>query len=167
MGELGKRDSIPSELEHPLFHELIRRNLPIQANDNQEGLFTHEILYFQQMTDGGPWAVAEDSVPPLLKEWEALKVDISSLFNTRNKEEILILMKKGIGLFLQLLYWSNGRPVVLAGLPDVSELSLQPINCQERLGFLLKRPDGFHSFIQLGELIEEQKKRFNTSIAKI
>lgn len=68
-------------------------------------------------------------------------------------------MKKGIGIFLQAVFWSNHVPARLNGL-NFDKLKVKPINVYERLEFIMNRPGNYHSFIQLSELMAEQEKQF-------
>ncbi|CEG27621.1 YpoC family protein [Bacillus sp. B-jedd] len=168
MDERADRQCIvPVALDHPFFKELILQNLSINSgHPTEEVYFIHEMEYYHNKTVHGPWLDAGKSIPRLLKDWQDIKVELNSLYKLRRKEEIRRSMKKGISLFLQFLFWSNGVPVILQNLPKVGELAIKPANCEERIAFLIERPDGFHSFIQLGELIDEQKKRFFANSVK-
>ena len=101
-----------------------------------------------------------DSIPLMLTEWENIKIDLSKQFQHRNQINTLIQMKKGIGLFIQILFWSNDITVKLIEPFPWDELVFKPINLEERLGFIISRPQLFHSFRQLSELILEQEKLF-------
>lgn len=158
---------IPVELDHPFFKELILQNHSIKnSHPIEEVYFFHEMEYYHNKTDHGPWLDTGKCIPSILNEWQNVKMELNSHFKQRNRDQIRGSMKKGISLFLQFLFWSNGFPVILRKLPKVGELPIKPINCEERIAFLIERPDGFHSFIQLGELMEEQKKRFFASAVK-
>ena len=69
-------------------------------------------------------------------------------------------MKKGIGLFLQFLFWSNDRPISAIESTPLNLLEIKPVNLEERLGFIISRPNLFHSYRQLSELMVEHEKLF-------
>jgi len=159
--------NVPVELDHPFFNEhILHKNSSNNGHPIEETYFIHEMEYYHNKTDYGPWSDTDKSIPKLFKEWQDVKLELGSLYKLRRKEEVRHSMKKGICLFLHFLFWSNGVPVNLRDLPNVGELPIKPANCEERIAFLIERPDGFHSFIQLGELMEEQKKRFFANTVK-
>jgi hypothetical protein len=69
-------------------------------------------------------------------------------------------MKKGIGLFLQFLFWSNDKQIAVLANTSLSLLEVKPVNIDERLGFIISRPNLFHSYRQLSELMVEQEKLY-------
>ncbi|WP_053366927.1 YpoC family protein [Bacillus sp. FJAT-27245] len=157
-------EHVPSSLDHPYFKQLIERPTAITADVT---LFLHEIAHY---SDGGgnqrPWEKPGQSVPMLYDAWGCLREEISLAFKKRDKALIESSMRKGVGLFLHVLFWSNGQPVSLACLPDICGLFVKPVNCGDRIQFLMDRPDLFHSFIQLGELMNEQYRSFMVKLAK-
>ncbi|WP_409270447.1 YpoC family protein [Neobacillus sp. SCS-31] len=155
---------IPSELDHPFFKGIITNPTAITADVT---LFAHEISYFSGESGKWPWNVPDESVPKLFAAWECLREDISLAFKIREKASILSAMRKGVGLFLHVLFWSNGQPVSLASMPGPFSLSVKPANCRDRIQFLIDRPGLFHSFIQLCELMDEQYKHFQVKLAKV
>ncbi|WP_316569817.1 YpoC family protein [Neobacillus sp. YIM B06451] len=155
---------IPSDLDHPFFKGIITNPTPITADVT---LFSHEISYYSGGGGKGPWNEPAQSVPMLFAAWESLREEISLAFKIRDKALITSAMRKGVGLFLHVLFWSNGQPVSLASMPGSCGLSVKPANCRDRIQFLIDRPDLFHSFIQLGELMDEQYKQFQVKLAKV
>jgi hypothetical protein len=159
MIENRKKLSIPSQLFHPLFFSEKEISLsiteqPLKSCEN----FYFELLFYNGMKGNKPWTNSEQYLPLIHEEWQMQKREIENLYRQREKSEIIEAMKKGIGLFLQFLYWSNGKPVYLKELPTFSDLSLKPVNLDERAGFIISRPSLYHSFIQLCELMVEQEK---------
>ena len=69
-------------------------------------------------------------------------------------------MEKGIGLFIQFLSWSNDSQLTLKNLNQLTLLEIKPVNVEERLGFIISRPNLFHSYRQLSELMVEQEKLY-------
>ena len=96
----------------------------------------------------------------LLAEWNLLKMELETLYRNRDQQTTLQGMKKGIGLFIHFLYWSNDRQVNLKKLEPLDRIEMKPVNLEERLGFIIRRPNLFHSYRQLSELITEQEKLF-------
>ena len=99
-----------------------------------------------------------EAIPFLLAEWNTLKTELETLYRNRDQQTTLQGMKKGIGLFIHFLYWSNDRQVKLKELEPLGSLEMKPVNLEERLGFIIRRPNLFHSYRQLSELVTEQEK---------
>jgi hypothetical protein len=165
MDDSMKKLAIPAELNHPFFfsQEEILVNKPNNSFPLSEN-FIYELYFFNGMDTCMPWMNPQESVPILLEEWQQLKNHLKLLFQKRKQEFILESMKKGIGLFLQLLFWSNGKPVHLKEPIPFSQLTSKPVNVQERLDFIISRPKLFHSFIQLSELMVEQEKHYMKNV---
>ncbi len=94
----------------------------------------------------------------LRAEWNRVKVELETLFRNRDQKTALHGMKKGIGLYIQFLFLSNDRQV--HDLESFDSLEIKPVNLEERLGFIINRPNLFHSYRQLSELILEQEKLY-------
>ncbi|MDR6998513.1 YpoC family protein [Neobacillus niacini] len=107
-----------------------------------------------------PWEKPSEVVPILLLEWGNLKEDLERFYSIRDQENTNLGMKKGIDLFLKFLFWSNERPIADKEPLPLDSLEYKPVNIGERLGFILKRPNLFHSYRQLSELFLEQEKLF-------
>lgn len=71
-------------------------------------------------------------------------------------------MIHGISLLICLLNWSNERSVDHLDVKnsDFGSLQIKPINAAERLLYLLTKPEQYHSFVQLQQLMEETYKQF-------
>lgn len=151
---------ITLELAHPFFfsqQEIVVEN-PKKPFDLREN-FLYELFYYNGIRIDRPWINPEETIPILLIEWQKVKDQLHSLHHNREHNNIAQIMKKGIGLFLQLLFWSNGHPVQLKD-PSFSQMDFKPVNVQERLEFIISRPKLYHSFVQLTELINEQEKQY-------
>jgi hypothetical protein len=152
---------VPNELAHPFFFshkEIVVKN-PANSFTLSEN-FIYEIFFYNGIQTIKPWINPEEIIPILFKEWQKVKEQLNVLHHEREQKNIGQNMKKGIGLFIQLLFWSNGRPVQLVESFPFSEIDYKPVNVQERLDFIISRPKLFHSFIQLSELMTEQEKHF-------
>lgn len=102
----------------------------------------------------------EMEVTRILEEWNLVKTQLEKLFHVRNLGNTGELMRQGINLYVQLLFLSNGQQVSEDESIPFSEFALKPVNIEERLGFIKSRPNLFHSFRQLSELMVEQEKLF-------
>lgn len=96
----------------------------------------------------------------LLADWERVKGELETFYRNRDQKSTLQLMKKGIGFFIQFLYWSNDRKVNSKEPIPFNLLEIKPVNLDERFTYILSRPNLFHSYRQLSELFTEQEKLF-------
>jgi hypothetical protein len=107
-----------------------------------------------------PMENLDDSITLLLEEWERVKIELGLLYRNRDQKTTIIGMKKGIGLFLQFLVWSNDKQISALESTPLNLLEIKPVNLDERLGFIITRPNLFHSYRQLSELIVEHEKLY-------
>lgn len=160
MDDTVKKLPVPSELIHPFFFSYneiaVKSPISFSASEN----FIYEIYFYNGIQTIKPWINLESVMPILFKEWQQVKDQLNLLHHKREQKNIVQIMKKGIGLFIQFLFWSNGKPVQLTEPLPVFEMEYQPVNVQERLEFVISRPKLFHSFIQLSELMSEQEKHY-------
>ena len=158
---------IPKEVYHPFFFPEHEMTLPANLLQvfHSKQTFIHEIAFYSGHESLQPWMDPEQYIPKLLNEWKLVEEELRGLFQNRDKENILMPMKRGIGYLIESIYWSNGFPVSLDMHFDMNSLDLKPVNITERLQFLLARPSIYPSFIQLTELFEEQEKQFLKYIA--
>ena len=151
---------LPIELDNPFFFT----DKIIKVEKNPSGLgtenFIYEAFFYNGMSSFKPWEKQAILIPEVLEEWEKVREQLSELFQNRSQNKILNVMKKGIGLFLQFLFWSNDRPVSLIKPIPSEPLDCKPVNLEERIAFIISRPILFHSFRQLSELMVEQEKAY-------
>jgi hypothetical protein len=102
----------------------------------------------------------DQAISKLLSDWERIKVELETLYRNRDQKSTLQGMKKGIGLFIQFLYWSNDRQINSKEPISINQLVITPVNLDERLAYILSRPNLFHSYRQLSELMTEQAKQY-------
>lgn len=102
----------------------------------------------------------DQAISNLLSDWERIKVELEGLYRNRDQKSTLQGMKKGIGLFIQFLYWSNDRQIISKEPISINHLVITPVNLDERLAYILSRPNLFHSYRQLSELMTEQAKQY-------
>lgn len=107
-----------------------------------------------------PMENQDNSISHLLEEWEKVKVELDLLYRNRDQKTTISGMKKGIGLFLQFLFWSNDRQISAIESTSLNLLEIKPVNLDERLSFIISRPNLFHSYRQLSELMVEHEKLY-------
>lgn len=100
----------------------------------------------------------EENIPILLAKWDEVSSELEALYRNRDQKSTLQLMKKGISYFIQFLFWSNDRQVHSKETISFNLLEIKPVNLEERLTYILSRPNLFHSYRQLSELFTEQEK---------
>jgi len=103
---------------------------------------------------------SEEAVTGILKNWEEVKISLEEHFRSRSKTGTKDMMDKGIALFIQFIAAVNQLPLPENLTLDYDQLTFKPVNVQERLEFIKSRPELFHSFRQLSELMAEQEKQF-------
>lgn len=96
-------------------------------------------------------------VEKVLIEWNESKDELAIHFKNRDGEKALPLMERAIELFKQFILMTNGET---KGLYAIEDCKIKPVNVEERLNFIVSRPNLFHSYIQLAELFAEQEKQF-------
>lgn len=152
-----KKDEIKlaKQLKHPLFfpNEEVGK-WPAEASISLAPFFIYELSGMEQ-----PWLSEEKGLPLIKTEWPHLKERLESKFQQRDRE-VQDDAKAVIALFLMNLFWSNGRPVQLHSWKQrVRELNIKPVNVEERLEFIFRRPYSYHSYMQVSELMIEQEKQ--------
>jgi hypothetical protein len=161
--------SIPASFQTQLFFKdttTISINLSEETNQLKANPFIFDIAYHEGFNTYHPWEVREDSVPTLFHEWEKSGATLAELFRERKRKEAEPVLIKSLAYFIMALYWTNREPVtgLITLEKEVINLKIKPVNCVERLSYILGLPNHYHSFIQLTQLFEELKKQFQKSI---
>jgi hypothetical protein len=99
-------------------------------------------------------------VSSLLTEWGRIKDQLEDLFRERDQKNVSEMMKQGIDLFVKFLFLSNEKSLPQIEPIPFHQVDFKPVNIEERLGFIISRPNLYHSFRQLAELMVEQEKQF-------
>lgn len=106
-----------------------------------------------------PWQHVAAIQADIWSEWEAISKEAEELLAKRQTKEIEPYMKKAIVLFLSILFWSNDQSVNVDQLDDeLAGLAYKPVNVDERMSYILQRPNTYPAYMQLKSLMEEQKK---------
>jgi hypothetical protein len=100
------------------------------------------------------------AVSTLLEEWQAIKFELEEYFRDRNQQGAKVLMDQGINLFIRFLHLTNEDISITRESIPFNEIPYKPVNVEERLSFIQSRPNLFHSFRQLSELMVEQEKQY-------
>ena len=133
-----------------------------------------EPFYFDMLYSVGerltevPWEQLERSVPIVFKQWKELKPQLQKGFaqrkSSKDNESALI---HALSLFIVCLFWINETYVKGLHVKNmmISDLILKPVNCEERLAFVINKPTQYHPFVQLQQLFDELEKIFHKSQA--
>ncbi|PLR80452.1 hypothetical protein CVD25_01585 [Bacillus canaveralius] len=164
---MDSKRGVPEELNHPFF---LTNEAGIWEKQNGKEmqifpLFYYEWAFYSNIEALKPWEDPVNYVPLLFDEWKSLKDSLAQLFQNRNQRRTETPMKKGVGLFVECLFWTNAVPVVLSNLDHAEKLMIKPVNMRERLQFIMNRPTLYHSFIQLSVLMTELEKAFMKHLA--
>lgn len=152
--------AVPSELRHPVFFP--SGKISWDPNDektlNVSAPFIYEAAYYAGKESLKPWKNPRSGISLLLDEWAKLKGPLEEIFSRREKELAADMMRRAAALFLEFLFWANGRPVRLSPRIPYEELEFAPVNIAERMDFIIARLDLYHSSVQLIELFKEMEK---------
>lgn len=131
--------------------------------------FLYDLAYYLNIPSLKPWENIDDYVHLIIEEWEDRKTSLEELFKLRDKKLVQEPMKKSIALLIQFLHWVNGAPVKLFPTIEYQQLAISPVNLEERLSYILSRPNAFPSYMQLIELMKEIEKSYekNQAIKRI
>ena len=151
---------LPIELHHPFFFSTKVIEVEISPSMHVTENFMYDALFYNGIASFKPWENPSDAIPQLIEEWKKDRELLEALHRNRDQKNTLKAMKKGIGLFIQFLFWSNNKPVLLKNSISLNSIEYKPVNIEERLAFIISRPTLFHSFRQLSELMVEQEKIF-------
>ncbi|MGM7701643.1 YpoC family protein [Pseudalkalibacillus sp. Hm43] len=157
--------SIPETFKNPLFFPDGDFIYDDQCNLEQLAAvpFLIDLLYYQGKFEQEELKY-EQLVGNLFYLWEKEKTEIADDFKRRDRTAARSKMIKGIGWYLSLLHWMDGRGVddLTDIFQSISKATVQPVNLNERLSFILDAPDHYQSFIQLSALFDETEKKWHT-----
>lgn len=131
--------------------------------------FIHEVHYYQHLETFKPWSKEnlQESIKNVLQEWKQLKPQLELYIEQKNKVKLKTGVFTGVQYFLECLFWVNEQPVYLKDEMHVDNLVIKPFNLEDRLSFIIKRLDGYHSYRQLEELFKELEKQFFIKLIKM
>ncbi|MBA4536117.1 hypothetical protein H1Z61_02910 [Bacillus aquiflavi] len=166
MEQKNKIIPVPVQLKNSFFFpdDKIETKIAAVKNHSQiilNELFSYEVAYYSGVKGNRPWETPEAVIPQLLTEWKQLKKTLIDIFERRDRRQALKPMKRGIALFVQFLFWVHHLPVNLQSYYFKEDLFVwKPVNFKERLDFIFARPNDYHSFVQLSELMIELEKQY-------
>lgn len=125
--------------------------------------FKYDIAYALGLAPSNlPWEHHTETVPLLFQLWKEKEVKLNTLHDKRERSDVKVHVIGGIALLLQAIFWMNQVPVrsLADWEKEISQLPEIPVNIEERLDFVMKKPELYHSFIQLQQLFTESSKLF-------
>lgn len=124
-------------------------------------ILRHIPFYYELTGELSPWQQKHLSVPSLFDLWKDEEQKLAVHYRNRNPQAAKGLMIAMIAVYLNTLFWSHDRPVPSLNIATMlEELEFKPINCEERLFFLLAAPEKYPTYVQLKALFTEQEKIF-------
>lgn len=159
--------SLPESFRYPPFFShnqmSVKADLHLPFEEAFEKLpFIYDILMHNGSAKEKPWQNSSVFVPLLLEAWRKKEERLTACFRERTgkgKEEAMI---SSISFFIVFLFWANELPVESLNnkLKWLERLRVKPVNCMERLNYILENPLQFHSFIQVQQLFHELTKQY-------
>jgi hypothetical protein len=127
--------------------------------------FYFDILYLvgEKLTEV-PWEYIERSIPAVFKQWKELKPQLQEKFTQRkSSKQNEAAFIHALSLFIIGLFWTNETHVKGLYVRNmmISSLIQKPVNCEERLLFVIDKPTQYHSFVQLQQLFDELEKIYH------
>lgn len=104
----------------------------------------------------------EKGISDIIEKWDIRKEHLTRCYRNREKVAVVEPMNEAIDDFLTFLCLINEKQFSSAEtetiLENPQEFDYKPINFEERISFILKKPHQYHSFVQLNELYHELLK---------
>ncbi|MFC0470245.1 YpoC family protein [Halalkalibacter kiskunsagensis] len=152
---------IPKEFQVTPFYEKSTIELP-QSVTSFKGICQALPFYYDITGNVRPWEQKHEFLPMLFQWWSEEEGELAKCYEQRNPQAAKEMMRTMIAVFIDSLFWLNERPV--NGVDNfhhqVSGLTYKPVNCSERLNYLLLEPNRYHTFVQLKALFSELRKLY-------
>ncbi len=162
-----KTIEIPNEFKNPLFVQDVNIEVSLNLLESlYASPFLFDILFALGKDEYAPWQDREETVGHQMSNWELNRSELKGFFDKRDRTKAKPLMVKSIAQFMMSLFWTNKKPVsaLVNWESPVTALPIKPVNCVERLRYIISSPDHYHSYIQLTQLFGELNKQFQKSI---
>ncbi len=101
-------------------------------------------------------------IKEMFLQWKEESELLTGYFRIRNRKSASEPMLRGLANFISMSTWLNDKILTNLNelLIELDTLSIKPINLNERISFVIKQPDHYHSFIQLSGLYTELEKLY-------
>lgn len=157
---------VPEPFQYPPFYEKGMVLPTLSASEYTMALkevpFYFDIATMKGREEHKPWLDKKTSLPKVFFVWKEVKEELADYYHKRERKLARKQMIRMIALLIDGLFWLNNKPVTqLKDLEqEIATHPFAPVNANERLAFILKDPDHYHSFVQLVALFEESEKLF-------
>ncbi|WP_270343484.1 YpoC family protein [Bacillus mobilis] len=153
---------IPKEFRCLPFFKESMDSIAYHTEQSFEEIIQNTYFIYDMERQDEPWKEIENSIPVLLNVWKSKHEDIATLFRNRNKQEAQGPMILFAAHLLSTVYWLNEQPVHSLNEMEAytSKLEVQPVNFMERYSFIIRKPNNYHSYIQLAQLYIEIEKLY-------
>ncbi|WP_409301330.1 YpoC family protein [Peribacillus sp. SCS-155] len=143
------------------------RYLIWDESKNREDYFPYEGLYWNHIEAYRPWEHPETHINHLFNEWrKSREKGIEQVSARNNNTQTREFITYALSLLFSAIFWMNSCPVKLSfWQEELNNMKIQAMNAEERINFILSRPSGYHSFIQLAELFTEYEKLYYKALA--
>jgi len=124
--------------------------------------FSYESLHLLEENSISSQEVRDRIIQEMFLQWKEESELLSGYFRLRNRIAALEPMLRGLANFISITTWLNDKILTNSNdlLNELDSLTMKPINLNERISFVLKQPDHYHSFIQLTGLFTELEKLY-------
>lgn len=138
----------------------------IDQRENIEQIVKKEPFYFDMLDLINeelievPWNHSDKNVSLCIEQWKELKPLIVASYSIRKPNKSAII--QSLALFILCLFWTNESSVksLIVENMRINNLKYKPVNCEERILFIMEKPTQYHSFVQLKQLFDELEKIF-------
>ncbi|MFT8362570.1 MAG: YpoC family protein [Sporolactobacillus sp.] len=162
---------IPEAFRYPPFYRKGETEVKLGSADRSyfSAAFISDILYLQQpnLAMSWPW---QEKTNFFHLFWQNNRENIRQLFRKRQRGAVREPMLRAIAGLIDQIYWCSGLPVSTSKpdslLTKMTPIFCAPLNCEERVAYLLQCPDRYQAFIQLNELEEELNKKIMLALSK-
>jgi hypothetical protein len=156
--------SVPESFQVPPFYEQTTINLSCSFSSFKDKC--RAVPFYYDITEEVAfWTNKHDILPLLLEWWSEEEERLTKLYSDRNPSKAKPIMVTMIAVYIDGLFWTNEKQVL--GIKHLKEelsgMQFKPVNCHERLTYILSNPSQYHSFIQLKALFLELKKLYAKS----
>ncbi|KHF40296.1 YpoC family protein [Halalkalibacter okhensis] len=122
-------------------------------------------FYYDITLEKRPWKQKHTYVPMLLDWWKDEEPLLEHFYAKRNPKAANKKMIVMTAVFIDALFWMNETQVqgITTIAKKVNSLQFKPVNCEERLAFILNGPIRYHTYVQLKAMYVELGKLYAKS----
>jgi len=124
--------------------------------------FSYESLHLLENNSLSTKENRDEIMKEMFLQWKEESELLTGYFRIRNRKAALEPMLRGLANFISITTWLNNKILtnVFDLISELDSLTIKPINLNERINFVIKQPDHYHSFIQLSGLYTELEKLY-------